>query len=63
MWNAGHQQVEKTSQNVEYWVMAAVFHMEIMTGMAVQSIQGKLGTLADRHSFLLPCSVGSNGLV
>lgn len=34
--------------------MVAEFHMEIMTGMAVQSIQGRLGTLADRHSFLLP---------
>lgn len=34
--------------------MVVVFHMEIMTGMAVQSIQGRLGTLADRHSFLLP---------
>lgn len=34
--------------------MAAVFHMEIMTGMAVQSIQGRLGMLADRHSSLLP---------
>lgn len=61
MWNTGHQQVEKTSRNVEHWVMAAVFHMEIMTGMAVQSIQGRLGTLADRHSFLLPALQAATG--
>lgn len=35
--------------------------MEIMTGMAVQSIQGRLGTLADRHSFLLPVVWAATG--
>lgn len=28
--------------------------MEIMIGMAMQSIQGRPGTLADRHGSLLP---------